>query len=106
MGWLAPSLQHRVDTTLNWVKRLIKFAPIESIAMELVKFDLQKQEDPEITGAEYQHGTLYGWELREYLLTKFNRTCQYCGAKDKPLEVEHIKPTPNPLPGGGKRVGF
>lgn len=26
-GWLAPSLQHRVDTTLTWVNKLIKFAP-------------------------------------------------------------------------------
>ncbi len=41
-GWLAPSLQHRVDTTLTWVKRLIKLAPVDSIATELVKFDLQQ----------------------------------------------------------------
>jgi RRXRR protein len=30
-GWLAPSLQHRVDTTITWVNKLIKFAPIGSI---------------------------------------------------------------------------
>ena len=101
VGWLAPSLQHRVDTTLTWVKRLIKLAPFESIAMELVRFDLQKQENPEISGAEYQYGTLYGWEVREYLLTKFNRTCQYCSAKDTPLEVEHIQPKSK---GGSDRV--
>jgi RRXRR protein len=41
-GWLAPSLQHRVDTTLTWVNKLIKFAPIGSIAQELVRFDLQQ----------------------------------------------------------------
>ncbi len=100
-GWLAPSLQHRVDTILTWVKRLIRFAPVESIAMELVKFDLQKQEDPEISGVEYQQGTLYGWEVREYLLDKFNRTCQYCQATDQPLEVEHIIPKSK---GGSDRV--
>lgn len=91
-GWLAPSLQHRVDTTLTWVKRLIRYIPINSLAVELVRFDLQKQENPEISGVEYQHGTLYGWEVREYLLTKFNRTCQYCGVTDKPFEVDHIHP--------------
>ena len=89
-AWLAPSLQHRVDTTLTWVKRLIRFSPINSISVELVRFDLQKQENPEISGVEYQHGTLQGWEVREYLLAKFSRTCQYCGATDKPFEVDHI----------------
>ena len=100
-GWLAPSLQHRVDTTLTWVKRLIRFAPVDSIAIELVKFDLQKEDNPEISGVEYQQGTLYGWEVREYLLTKFNRTCQYCQATDKPLEIEHIYPKSK---GGSDRV--
>ena len=100
-GWLAPSLQHRVDTTLTWVRRLIRYAPISSLAIELVKFDLQKQENPEISGVEYQHGTLYGWEVREYLLAKFNRTCQYCGATNKPFEVDHIHPRSK---GGSDRV--
>ena len=93
-GWLPPSLQHRVDTTLTWVKRLIRYCPINSISVELVKFDLQKQENPEISGGEYQHGTLYGWEVREYLLAKFNRTCQYCGncsPQQKSLIEKHYK---------------
>ncbi|MGK7931566.1 MAG: RNA-guided endonuclease IscB [Microcystaceae cyanobacterium] len=100
-GWLAPSLQHRVDTTLTWVKRLIRYVPIGSLAVELVKFDLQKQSLPEISGVEYQHGTLYGWEVREYLLAKFNRTCQYCGATNKPFEVDHVHPRSK---GGSDRV--
>ena len=91
-GWLAPSLEHRVLTTMTWVKRLIKYCPIDSIAQELVRFDTQKLQNPEISGTEYQQGTLYQYEVREYLLEKFNRTCVYCGAKDTPLEVEHIKP--------------
>src|SRR4028118_684928 len=49
-GWLAPSLQHRVETTLTWVKRLIKLAPISSIAQELVRFDLQQLENDEVYG--------------------------------------------------------
>lgn len=91
-GWLPPSLEHRVLTIMTWVKRLIKLCPINSIAMELVRFDPQKLDNPEISGTEYQQGTLYQYELREYLLEKFNRTCVYCGAKDTPLEIEHIKP--------------
>jgi RRXRR protein len=59
-GWLAPSLQHRVDTTLTWVSRLSKFAPIGSIVQELVRFDLQLMQNPEISGVEYQQGELQG----------------------------------------------
>ena len=100
-GWLAPSLEHRVLTTMTWVKRLIKFCPIDSIATELVRFDPQKLVDPEISGTEYQKGTLYQYEVREYLLEKFNRTCVYCGAKETPLEVEHIVPKSK---GGSNKV--
>lgn len=100
-GWLAPSLEHRVLTIMTWVKRLIKLCPIKSIAQELVRFDMQKMQNPEISGTEYQQGTLYQYEVREYLLEKFNRTCVYCGAKDTPLEVEHIKPKSK---GGSNRV--
>ncbi len=67
-GWLAPSVMHRVETTMTWVKRLIKFSPVESISMELVRFDTQLIQNPEISGTEYQQGELAGYELREYLL--------------------------------------
>ncbi len=100
-GWLPPSLEHRVLTTMTWVKRLIKLCPIDSIAMELVRFDTQKLNNPEISGVEYRAGTLYQYEVREYLLEKFNRTCIYCGVKNAPLEVEHIVPKSK---GGSNRV--
>ena len=63
-GWLAPSLQHRVDTTLAWVNRLQRLAPVSSISTELVRFDMQALENPEIQGAQYQQGTLAGYEVR------------------------------------------
>ena len=91
-GWLAPSLEHQVLTTLTWVKRLIKFAPVDSISMELVRFDTQKLEAPEISGIEYQQGELLGYEIREYLLEKWGRKCTYCSKENIPLQVEHIVP--------------
>jgi len=100
-GWLAPSLQHRIDTMMAWVNRLSKLAPISAISQELVKFDMQQMELPEISGVEYQQGTLLGYEMREYLLEKFNRTCVYCDAKDTPLQIEHIHPKAN---GGTNRI--
>lgn len=93
-GWLAPSLQHRVDTTMSWVRRLQKLAPVTHLAQELVRFDMQKMqanaEGADIEGVEYQRGTLAGYELGEYLLAKWNRTCAYCDAQNVPLEKEHI----------------
>ena len=90
VGWLAPSLQHRVDTTLSWVSRFSKFTPINAISQELIKFDMQIIQNPEISGVEYQQGELQGYEVKEYLLEKFNRCCTYCKAKNIPLEVEHV----------------
>ena len=63
-GWLAPSLQHRVETTLTWVNKLRRLAPISLIVQELVRFDLQQLENPEISGIEYQQGELQGYEVR------------------------------------------
>ena len=100
-GWLAPSLQHRVDTTVAWVKRLRKWCPVFSIAQELVRFDMQSIDNPEISGVEYQQGTLQGYEVREYLLEKWGRKCAYCGAEHTPLNIDHIHPKAK---GGSNRV--
>jgi 5-methylcytosine-specific restriction endonuclease McrA len=89
-GWLAPSLKHRVDTVMSWVGRLRRLAPVTGISSELVRFDMQVMEDPEIAGVGYMRGTLWGFELREYLLNKWNRACAYCGIVDVPLQIEHI----------------
>jgi 5-methylcytosine-specific restriction endonuclease McrA len=89
-GWLPPSLQHRVDTTMSWIKRFQRYLPLTSLAVERVKFDMQKMRNPEISGIEYQQGTLFQYEVTEYLLEKFNHQCAYCGAMDCKLEKEHI----------------
>jgi 5-methylcytosine-specific restriction endonuclease McrA len=100
-GWLAPSLKHRVDTTSSWVNRLSRLAPITHLAQELVRFDMQLIQNPEISGVEYQQGSLQGYEVREYLLEKFHRTCAYCDTTGVPLQMEHIHPKAN---GGSNRV--
>jgi 5-methylcytosine-specific restriction endonuclease McrA len=100
-GWLPPSLKSRVENTLTWVRRLLRVCPVTAISQELVKFDLQKISNPEISGVMYQQGELAGYEVREYLLTKFDRRCVYCGATDTRLEIEHV--VPRSL-GGSNRV--
>ena len=101
VGWLAPSLMHRVLTVETWATRLAKWTPANQISMELVRFDTQQMDNPEISGAEYQQGTLWGYEVKGYLLQKWGHQCAYCGAKDVPLEIEHIRPRSQ---GGSDRV--
>jgi 5-methylcytosine-specific restriction endonuclease McrA len=100
-GWLAPSLRHRVETAAGWVARLRRLAPLTVVSQELVRFDMQAIENPEIAGVAYQRGTLAGYEVREYLLEKWRRTCAYCGAHDVPLQIEHIQPKSR---GGSDRI--
>jgi hypothetical protein len=69
--------------------------------MELVRFDTQLMENAAIQGVEYQQGTLAGYELREYLLEKWERKCAYCGKTDVPLQIEHLTPKSR---GGSNRV--
>ena len=91
-GWLPPSLQSRVDNITSMVSRYRALAPITSLYVESIRFDLQKLQDPEITRLEYQQGTLAGYEAREYLLEKWGRQCAYCDAENVPLEIDHIHP--------------
>ncbi|CAN7444750.1 RNA-guided endonuclease IscB [Paraburkholderia hospita] len=89
-GWLPPSLMHRVHITIAWVNRMRRWAPVTALSSEQVRFDMQALANPEISGVMYQQGTLAGYEVREYLLGKWSRTCIYCDATDRPLQVEHL----------------
>jgi hypothetical protein len=86
---------------MTWMKRFQKLCRVAGISVERVKFDMQAMQNPEISGAEYQQGTLQGYTVKEYLLEKWNRTCAYCGAKNVPFEVEHIVPKAS---GGSNRI--
>jgi 5-methylcytosine-specific restriction endonuclease McrA len=100
-GWLPPSLQSRIDNVLTWVSRLHRLCPITALSQELVRFDTQLMQDAEVSGVMYQQGELAGYEVREYLLEKWHRTCAYCGKTDVPLEIEHIIPKSR---GGSDRI--
>jgi 5-methylcytosine-specific restriction endonuclease McrA len=100
-GWLPPSLESRLANVLTWVARLRRFCPIGAISLELVKFDTQLLQNPHISGVAYQQGELAGYEVRQYLLEKFDHGCVYCSKTDTRLEIEHIVPTSR---GGPDRV--
>lgn len=100
-GWLAPSLRHRVETVTSWIARYRRSAPVSAIAMELVRFDMQLMQNPDVEGVGYQNGTLAGTEVREYLLEKWGRKCAYCSVKNAPLNIDHVIPRAS---GGTDRV--
>ena len=100
-GWLPPSLMSRIYNIETWTNRLKSYSFIVGISLEYCKFDMQKMMNSNITQREYKRGELFGFEVREYLLQKYNWTCIYCGAKGVPLQVEHVIPKSK---GGTNRV--
>ena len=93
-GWLAPSVQNKINSHINIVNMIYSILPISKIIVEIASFDIQKIQNPEISGKEYQEGNQLGfWNVREYVLFRDNHTCQHCKgkSKDKILNVHHIE---------------
>ena len=93
-GTIPPSIHSIIGNTETWVKRLSRWINLENASVEAVRFDTQLLGNPDIEGKQYQHGTLAGTEIKEYLLIRHSHTCQYCGGAsgDSVLEIEHMKP--------------
>lgn len=93
-GWLAPSVENKIQTHLTVVENIHKFLPITNIVVETASFDIQKINNPSISGSEYQQGEqLDFFNVREYVLFRDNHTCQHCKgkSKDKVLNAHHIE---------------
>ena len=93
-GWLAPSVEQKIQTHFKVVEDIHKLLPITKIVVETASFDIQKIKNPEIHNEEYQQGEQLGfWNVREYVLFRDNHTCQCCKgkSKDKVLNVHHIE---------------
>ncbi len=100
-GWLAPSIKHKFKSHIKLIDHIKGLLPITEVIVEVAAFDTQKMQKPEVSGIEYQQGTLQGFNVRNYLLEKWHRKCSYCGAKNIPLEIEHIIPKSR---GGSNRI--
>lgn len=93
-GWLAPSVQQKVDTHLTTVRKVTEIFPVSSITVETASFDIQKIKNLDIAGTGYQHGEqLNFWNVREYVLFRDGHKCQCCKGKSKDpvLNVHHIE---------------
>jgi N6-L-threonylcarbamoyladenine synthase len=92
-GWLAPSIQNKIQIHLTIIDKIHKILPISKIIVEVVSFDIQKIKNPDISGKKYQQGDQLGfWNVREYVLWRDNHKCQgRKGCKNKILNVHHIE---------------
>ena len=93
-GWLAPSVQNKVDTHLTVIRKVHEILPVSKIIVEVASFDIQKIKNPEVSGTGYQQGSQMGfWNVREYVLFRDGHTCQCCKGRsgDKILNVHHIE---------------
>lgn len=93
-GWLAPSVEQKINTHIQVIKHLYEILPITKLIIETAQFDIQKINNPEIFGEKYQQGEQLGfWNTREYVLFRDNHECQCCHGKSKDniLNVHHIE---------------
>lgn len=87
-GWLAPSIEHKIQTHFAMVEKVHKMLPITKIVVETASFDMQllkaqMEGEPIPKGMDYQKGELTGWNIREYIFHRDNYTCQWCKGKSK-----------------------
>lgn len=90
-GWLAPSVEHKINSHLKIIANAHKILPISKIIVETASFDIQKILNPDIKGKEYQQGEQLGFQnVRHYVLFRDKYECRHCKAKNVELEVHHI----------------
>lgn len=91
-GWLAPSMQHKLDSHIKLIDQVNTILPVANVTVEVAAFDIQKIKNPEISGTGYQNGDQKGfWNVREYVLYRDGHQCTHCKGKTKDpvLEVHH-----------------
>lgn len=93
-GWLAPSVENKINAHLSRIAAVRKILPVTKIVLETAAFDLQKIQNPNIEGKEYQEGDQLGfWNVREYVLFRDGHKCCHCHGKSKDtiLNVHHLE---------------
>ena len=98
-GWLAPSIEVKIQEHITSIKRICKLLPITKVVVETAEFDLQLLKALETattipTGTAYSLGPMLGhYNVRQYVLFRDNYKCQHCGCHGKGVKfhVHHIE---------------
>jgi RRXRR protein/HNH endonuclease len=95
-GNLPVSLNHKLKSHMNFVKKILTILPVSKINLEVASFDIQKIKNPEIDSLDYQKGDLYGYQnVKSYLIHIENSKCQLCSkpsTKGNPFVIHHTIP--------------
>ena len=85
LGWLAPSINNKMNQHLRILDIYSSVMPITSVIIEVAQFDTQVlkavQEGKSLpSGTDYQHGERYGYDtLREAVFARDGYKCICCG---------------------------
>ena len=98
-GWLAPSVEVKIQEHITAIKNVCKILPVSEIHVETAEFDFQRlkameEGKPLPAGTDYQLGEQYDfYNTRQYVLHRDRYTCQCCGTHDNnvKLHVHHIE---------------
>lgn len=98
-GWLAPSVEVKIQEHITAIKNVCKILPVSEIHVETAEFDLQRlkameEGKPLPVGTDYQLGEQYDfYNTRQYVLHRDGYTCQCCGTHNNnvKLHVHHIE---------------
>lgn len=93
-GWIAPSVEQKVDSHLKVIRLVHGLLPITKTTIEVAQFDAQKIKNPDTNGEDYQQGEQMGfWNVREYVLARDGHKCVHCKgkSKDQILNVHHLE---------------
>lgn len=101
-GWLAPSVEVKIQEHITAIHRICRRLPITKIVVETAEFDTQRlkamlEGKPLPVGIDYKRGEMYDeYNVRQYVLKRDNYTCQHCGARGSAekgikLHVHHLE---------------
>ncbi len=92
-GWLPPSVARKYGAHLNTIFKIGSLLPISKINVEVGNFDIQKINNPDINGVEYQQGPRYEYSnLKSFVMAREKYICQLCGKTTigEKTELHHI----------------
>ena len=95
-GWIAPSLDNKVERHLDIISRYLSVMPVTDVFIKAATYDTQllaalEAGEPVPQGKDYQHGPQYGFDtLREAVFERDHYTCVYCKRGLKDGAILHI----------------
>jgi N6-L-threonylcarbamoyladenine synthase len=98
-GWLAPSVEVKIQEHITAIKRICKVLPIAEVIVETAEFDLQLIKAieaglPVPIGEDYQKGEQFGYyNVRQYVFNRDGYKCCHCGAHGDGVkfEIHHLE---------------